>query len=84
MPKTVWQECTLCGYLIPFDPAFELEAIHSSKKVITIDGETVTVTDVILEMGCHLEEHDELWGEDNELDRPLNEIFRTREVENNA
>jgi len=73
-----YHECQLCGYPIPFDPAFEVEAARSGKVVV----KGVKTSATFIEMSEHMEQHDELWDQDGELNWPVEDIWDTKEAIN--
>jgi hypothetical protein len=45
-----YHECQICGYPVPFDPAFEVKAVKSGKVVV----EGVKTSATVIEMGEHM------------------------------
>lgn len=69
MPRNFMHECTLCGYVIPFEPFFEIETIQSGAyPVLTADNQVVNSSAVAYELAEHLLSHEEIWDGDFDPD----------------
>jgi hypothetical protein len=75
-----YYECGLCGYPIPFDPNFDLEAIKSGKVTVERGGVEVRTCDTARQIAEHLEKmHPETFTH-NALLVPLDELLILREA----
>lgn len=79
-----FQECQLCGYPIPFDPAFDVATVESGKTVEHRDGMAIKTCGTAQEMAAHIEQsHQDIISEDgSELLVPLDELFVVKTATN--